>query len=116
MLGMALALLAGLGFGATAAFARMGPQHMRATTGTLVSLMVGTALTLAIALSLHPSETLGRSRTALLWSFLAGLLNFPMGRLLNFTGVHLAGVSRASPIIGAKRLFVGVALVSAGRG
>ena len=112
MLGISLSLLAALGFGVTAIFVRLGLQHMRATTGTLLSLAVSTVVTLAIALGLHPREVFDLAWVALLWLLLAGLLNFPLGRLLNFTGVHMAGVSRASPIIGASPLFAGALAVA----
>ena len=49
MLGVILGLSAALGFGVAAVFARVGLQDMKPTTGTLVSLVVGTAITMALA-------------------------------------------------------------------
>ena len=43
---------------------------------------------------------------------MAGVLSFPLGRLLNFTGVRMAGVGRASPIVGASPLFAGALAVA----
>ena len=100
MLGVVFSLLAATGFGATAIFARLGLQHIRTTSGTLISLMASTALAMIIALILHPREIVGLGGAVFLWIALAGALNFPLGRLLNYTGVLLAGVSRASAIVG----------------
>ena len=112
MLGIVLSLSAAVGFGITPVFVRLGLRHLRTTTGTLVSLLVSTALTMTVALSLHSREVLDLAGPAFGWFLLAGLLNFPLGRLLNFTGVHLAGVSRASPIVGASPLFAAALAVT----
>lgn len=105
MLGVALGLSAALGFGASAVIVRLGLEHMRATSGVLVSLAVSTVVTMAIALSLDAPDVLALSPTALLLLFIAGLLTFPIGRLLNYAGIRLAGVSRAAPIVGTAPLF-----------
>ena len=112
MLGVALALSAALGFGSTAVFARIGLQYIGATTGTLVSLVVSTVIAFVVAIALHPQELFGLDRAAYLWLALAGILTFPMGRLLNYTGVHLAGVSRATPVVGTSPLFAVVLAVT----
>ncbi len=114
MLGIALGLSAAFGFGASAIFARLGLEHMRATTGTLVSLVVGTVVTLALALVFSWDEVFALSSVALLWLLLAGIINFPLGRLLNFTGVHLAGVSRSTTLVGASPLFATIAAITLG--
>ncbi len=114
MLGITLGLLAALGFGASAIFVRLGLEHMRATTGTLVSLVVGTVVTLALALVFSWDEVFALSSVALLWLLLAGVINFPLGRLLNFTGVHLAGVSRSTTLVGASPLFATITAVTLG--
>ena len=44
----------------------------------------------------------------------AGTLNFPLGRLLNFTSVSKLGVARAAPIVGASPLFAAVLGVTVG--
>jgi drug/metabolite transporter (DMT)-like permease len=89
--GIALALAAAAGFAGAALFARIGLKNMRATTGTLASMITGAAVTLSIA--------------GLLWILLYSFLAFPVGRLLNFTGVQLVGASRASTIIASSPLF-----------
>ena len=114
MLGVVLALSAAVGFGTSAVFARIGLQHMRATTGTLVSLLVGTAITMSLAFALHSGEIFALSGVAFLWFLLSGGVNFPVGRLLNYTSVSLAGVSRSTPIVGSSPLFATVLAVTIG--
>lgn len=114
MLGIALGLSAAFGFGASAIFVRLGLQYMRATTGTLVSLVVGTVVTMGLALAFLRDEVFSLSGVALLWLLLAGVINFPLGRLLNFTGVHLAGVSRSTALVGSSPLFATIAAITLG--
>ena len=105
MLGVALALSAAVGFGTAAVFARLGLQHMRSTTGTLVSVIVGTVIVMTLALIIHWDAVIALAGVAFLWFLLSGSINFPVGRLLNFTSVRLAGVSRSAPIVGSSPLF-----------
>ena len=101
---ISLALLASVGFGASAIFARLGLQHVRSSTGTVVSLVAGVLLIGTIALILHGGEMFALPAVAFAWFALLGFINYPLGRFLNFTGVHLAGVGRAIPILAATPL------------
>lgn len=114
MLGATLALAAALGFGASAVFARIGLQHMRPTTGAFISLLVGIAVTLTIALVFHFDDILALGGIAFAWLLLSGTLNFPLGRLLNFTSVNKIGVARSAPIVGASPLFAAILAVTLG--
>ena len=114
MLGATLALAAALGFGASAVFARIGLQHMRPTTGAFISLLVGIAVTLTIALVFHLDDILALDGIAFAWFLLSGTLNFPLGRLLNFTSVNKIGVARSAPIVGASPLFAAILAVTLG--
>ena len=114
MLGVILGLSAALGFGSAAVFARIGLQHMRWTTGTLISLIVGTVITMVLAFALSSEENFALSAGAFLWFLLAGVAQFPLGRLLNFTSVSLAGVSRSSPIVGSSPLFATLLAITIG--
>ena len=114
MLGAAMALTAAMGFGAAAVFARIGLQYMRPTTGAFVSLLIGIAITLTLALVFHFDDILALGGIAFLWFLITGTLNFPLGRLLNFTSVNKIGVSRSAPIIGAAPLFSGILGVTVG--
>ena len=51
---------------------------------------------------------------AFLWFLLSAFINFPLGRLLNFTGVSLVGVSKSAPIVGSSPLFATVLAISVG--
>ncbi len=114
MQGVVLGLLAGAGFGAGAVFARLGLRDIRATTGTLVSLVVGSLVTTAIAVSLHWEQIVALAGVAFLWFMLSGLINFPLGRLFNFTGVSIVGVSRSAPIVGSSPLWATILAVGIG--
>ena len=114
MLGAAMALTAAMGFGAAAVFARIGLQYMRPTTGAFVSLLIGIAITLTLALVFHFDDIFALSGIAFVWFLITGTLNFPLGRLLNFTSVNKIGVSRSAPIIGAAPLFSGILGVTIG--
>ena len=80
-------------------------QYMRSTSGALASLLVGTFIMLVIAIALHPGEVFSLRGVVLLWLLLSAIINFPMGRLLEYTGGRLAGISRASPVVGSSPLF-----------
>jgi drug/metabolite transporter (DMT)-like permease len=71
-------------------------------------------VTLTLAFAFHSNEIVGLAGIAFLWFLLAGVVNFPLGRLLNFTGVSLVGVSKASPIVGSSPLFATILAVTIG--
>ena len=77
---------------------RLGPAHY-------VSLTVSTVVTLAITMAFQPVDLVRIGGTGLLLAFVVGLLSYPTGRLLSFTGVRLVGVSRSSTIVGTAPLF-----------
>jgi drug/metabolite transporter (DMT)-like permease len=114
MLGVVLGLSAALGFGVSAVFARFALQHMKSTSGTLVSLLVGTAITMVLAFIFHAEAIFDLAGVAFLWFTLSAFINFPLGRLLNYTGVSLAGVAKSSPIVGSSPLFATVLAISIG--
>ena len=89
-------------------------QHMRPLTVTVVSLVVGAAISVTAAVIVDGGAMVRITAAALPWLIASGLLNFHAGRLLNFTGVSLAGVSRSSPIVGATPLFALVLAVLLG--
>ena len=114
MLGVLLGLSAALGFGVAAVFARVGLQDIKATTGTLVSLVVGTIITMALAFVFHTDAILKLAGVAFLWFLLSVFINFPLGRLLNVMGVSMAGVSKSAPIVGSSPLFATILAISIG--
>ncbi len=115
MTGIVLSLLAAMGFGATAVFAKVGLQGMPTRYGTLISLAVSATAAMAIAAALHPGEIVKLGAVSLGWLFLVGLFNFPVGRMFNYMSVRLAGVSKASTVVATSPLFAtGLAVVILG--
>ena len=108
-LAIILALLAAVGWGTSAVLVRAGLQNISSTTGTVISLASGTILIGSIALLINGGSAFQVTAVGLAWIALLGLINYPLGRVLNFTGIRLAGVSRASPMLAAAPL-VAVAL------
>ena len=99
LLAIFFALMAATGWGIGAIFVRLGLQHMRSTTGTVVSLTAGVLVIGALALIFQWDQMFSLPAVAFFWFVLLGVINYPLGRLFNFTGVHLAGVGRAAPIL-----------------
>ena len=112
MTGIIFAILAAVGFATQAIFVRLGLQHMRATTGTLTTMIIGAAIMLLVSAIIHPSELSAITGGAILWLIAFAFLNFPVGRLLNYTGVQMVGPSRASTIIATSPLFTMIVAVS----
>ena len=111
MTGIIFSLLAASGFAATAVFARTALQRMSAPYGTLLSLFVSTVAAMTIAAVLHPDELLGIGVVALGWLFIVGFLNFPLGRMFNYTSVTMVGVSKASTVVATSPLFATILAV-----
>ncbi len=114
MLGVALALISAIGIGASSVFARIGLQYMRPTTGTFISLLVGILITLTISLAFHTDAILALSGIAFGWFLLTGVLNFVLGRLLNFTSVSRIGVAKSATIVGSAPLFTAILAITVG--
>ena len=125
MLGVVLGLVSALGFGVSPIFARLALRHMRPTTGTIASLLVGSAITMGLAFAIYTEEILALvgvrvlvrpapmgDPPAFLWFALYGVVTFVLARLLNYTSVGLAGVSRAVPIVGSNPLFATVMAIT----
>ena len=114
MLGVLLSLAAALGFGGSAVLARVGLQYVSPVTGTLVSLLVGIVITTTLALVLNFDEIWALTAIAFGWFLLVGVLNYPLGRLLNCNSVSKVGVARATPVVGASPLFAAALAVTIG--
>jgi drug/metabolite transporter (DMT)-like permease len=114
VLGVLLGLSAALGFGSSPIFARLGLQHMRTPALTFFSLVAGTVAAMSIAFVLHGGEIMALSPLAFPWFLLAGAIAFSGGRVLNYIGVSLVGVSRATPIVGASPLFAAALAITIG--
>jgi len=105
MVGIGFALLAAFGWGMGAVFARLGLQHIKVTTGTFISLIASLLLTGSITLLVRFDELASISLGAILWFFMIGVINFPLGRRFNYLGIHHIGVGRATPIFSSSPIF-----------
>jgi len=114
MLGVLLSLAAAAGFGGSAVLARIGLQYVRPVTGTLISLIVGIIITMILAFVFHYDDIRGLAAIAFAWFLIVGILNYPLGRLLNYTSVSKLGVSKSAPVVGASPLFAAVVAVTFG--
>ena len=108
VLAIIFALLAAVGFGSAAVFARLGLRGMKPATGTAISLVVSFVLTAVLALSIERTSVFTIPAMALLWFLVLGIVNYPLARLMNYTSVNLVGASRSAPIISTAPLFSAV--------
>jgi drug/metabolite transporter (DMT)-like permease len=104
-MGATLGLVAAFLFGISSVIVRIGLQELRSSTGTMVSLVSGLCLVMTLALIFHWDAVTELSGESYLWFMLSGLLNFPMGRFMNFSSVQRIGVSRATPVVNSAPLF-----------
>ena len=105
MTGIILSLGAALGFGTAAVLARSGMQNIGSTSATLVSVASSAIITMTVAFIFHTPEILALTAGTFLWFLLAGAINFPGGRLMNFTAIRLIGASKATVVISTSPLF-----------
>ena len=102
--GVALALAAALSWALGGILVRIALLELRPTTGTVISLASGFAMTMAITVALHGNPFAGLGIGLIVWFAAYGALNFPLGRFFNYSSVRLLGVSRATPIFSAAPL------------
>jgi len=105
MTGIAFAIVASLGWGTGAVFARYGLQGMKASTGTLISILASAILVCSLALIIDFDVVLALTPVAVLWFSIAGLIAFVLGRQLNFMAIRYLGVGKATPITASAPLF-----------
>ena len=105
MLGIGLALIASVAWGASAVCVRAGLQQVNASLGTLISLVASLLVALAVALIVAPNALLSVSLTALAWFAVIGILQFPMGRFFNYQAVSRIGIARSIPLISTAPVF-----------
>lgn len=97
--GALIALLVPLCFGSGMVLARVGLVHVPPGAGNFLSLVVGWALVASVTAILHPDALFGISLGAFGWLAMIGVVNFPVGRFMNFASIKHLGVLRANPIL-----------------
>ncbi len=105
LFGAFFAALASTSWAAGACFARLGMQQMGSRTGTFISVAAGFVTISVVAWGMDSQALFAVSGSTVLWFALLGLIQFPGGRFLNYTGIRLAGVARATSISGTSPLF-----------
>jgi drug/metabolite transporter (DMT)-like permease len=111
MLPVALALVAAASWGLSAVLVRSGLRDLTPVTGTMVSLISALLFTMVLVLALQPGELFDVSASAVLMFAVIGILNFPMGRFLNYLAMSHLGVGRSTPILASAPLFAVIGAV-----
>jgi drug/metabolite transporter (DMT)-like permease len=106
-----LALGAAVSWGFSASLVRIGLRYLSTATGTLISLISGCLLTGALVLVFELDALTSLSAEALALFAVIGILNFPLGRFLNYLSVARLGVGRSTPILASAPLFAMVLAV-----
>ena len=105
MTGIIFALIAASGWGASAVFTKIALDKIDTRLGTIVSLFFSTVVMFSISIFFQTNEFENIELNHMKWFFAAGLFTFALGRLLNYTGVKFAGVSKSTPLVGTSTLF-----------
>lgn len=106
--GVLFAVGTSVAFGVGSPIARLGLVGTPVVTGTVISMLAGAALLLAVAAPRYPSElgAIGPSGWALV-AFTAAL-NYPIGRLMLFNAMRRIGVARGNTIVSANPVVASV--------
>ena len=105
MLGIVLAITAAFCWGTAAIFSRLGLQNIKASTGTLISMLSSILLVGSLALIMNFDDIVHISPAALLWFSLIGVINFVLGRQFNYLSISYIGVTKATPLFASAPFF-----------
>ena len=99
--GVLFAVGTSVAFGIGSPIARLGLVGTPVVTGTVISMVAGAALLLAVAAPRYPSELGAIAPSG--WGLIAftAALNYPVGRLLLFNAMRRIGVARGNTIVSA---------------
>jgi len=111
MFAILLALTAAACWGLSAVLVRTGLRYLTATVGTFISLISALVLTTLLVLALQFEELLDVSLKAVALFAVIGILNFPMGRFLNYLAMSHLGVGRSTPLLASAPLFAVIGAV-----
>jgi drug/metabolite transporter (DMT)-like permease len=112
MLAVGLSLLAALGFGSSAIFARVGMQGIKPLPSTLIAAVATFPPILVLTLWFAWPDTRALPAVGFLWLLCLGALNFLGGRALNYLSIDLLGASRSSPFVGTSAVFAAIFAVT----
>jgi len=105
MLGILLAIAAAFFWGTSAIFSRLGLQNIKASTGTLISILSSILVVGLLALTLNFDDIIHISPTALLWFGLIGVVNYVLGRQFNFLSITHIGATKATTLFASAPFF-----------
>jgi DME family drug/metabolite transporter len=111
MFAILLALVAASSWGFSAVLVRKGLGDVTPVAGTLVSLVSALVFSAVLVLIFQPRELLDVSLSAVVLFGIIGILNFPMGRFLNYLSMSYLGVGRSTPILASAPLFAVIGAV-----
>ena len=112
MSAIALSLLAIMGFGSAAIFARVGMQRVGALPVTFISLWFSFAASgiLAVVFVFRDFATL--PLIVLAWCVMLGAFNFLGGRNLSYLAIGRIGAARAGAIVGTSAVFASILAIT----
>jgi drug/metabolite transporter (DMT)-like permease len=102
--GIVFAFLAACGWGVDAVLARQGLRQVPPAIATFISLCASLPAIALLALAVDAAGFQRLTPAALLWFAGLGLLNFLIGRQLNYRATRHLGAARASAIFAASPL------------
>ncbi len=100
-----LALAAAVSWGFSAICVRAGLRYIPTTLGTFVSLIAGVLLAWLAVLAWQRDAIGELGLEAIVLFGLIGVVNFTLGRYLNFLSVSQLGVTRSTPLVASTPLF-----------
>ena len=109
---IALALLALMGFGSAAIFARVGMQTVGAPTVTIISLCFSFLASGILALIFAFGDFGALPPALLAWCLMLGAFNFLGGRNLSFQAIGRIGAARAGAIVGTSAVFASILAIT----
>ena len=104
-MGILLSVIAAFCFAGAGIAVRLGTRHISTGLLTVVSIISGGVIAAIISVLLFWEEMTTLTTNALIWFVLLAFVNFPVGRFLQFTSIHLAGAVRSAPMVGTQPLF-----------
>ncbi len=109
---IALSLLALMGFGSAAIFARMGMQQVGPLPVTFISLCFSFIASGILAVAFVFSDFGTMPLIVLAWCLMLGAFNFLGGRNLSFLAIGRIGAARAGAIVGTSAVFASILAIA----
>lgn len=103
--GIFLAVAAAAGYGVGRIFAGVGLQQVKPLPGSIISLVAGGLLALAVSLIFRFEALVSVSLIAVGWIAIIGILSFALGRVFTFQGIKHIGASRSTSVYASYPLF-----------